>query len=640
MWLFLLKFCLLSLFSKFITLQNEVGGVSSSVDQDDQVVKFLRKAEQPIQWKSAEIIRLMEPNVKPIIRRMEPQNFESDEREDVMLVIPVERYTEEGRDVKWEQIGNLNMWKWLTIEQVYMLNKLYKTTDDVALVLEKTYAQLLMTDGGLREMAVQSFRETCKELLRTILGDRNYELIADLYNLGRTGEEIKEKLNQFYVQLSEMNKKYADMIAPTCMLVYNIRQSPLMRFPRKINEDKLFVKQIHWFNREQETEIETMLAEGARNENLLAKILEYYENLDSLSQEKVSEELKQLCQNRMKQLFGTDAVEVLKSMNKELTFAELLVNKFTQLISNLTNENQRNEADQLGIFCQKIYATESFDLSELTSWLSPDQKNELSNLIQDHDISDDAVYARIFEFYEKAEHKKKMDAKRIIESGCKQFVRRMFGTKIAAKLEEHRLDSNFTAQMLSAELATYAAEIKDKKNRIKAEKSIPICNWIYFGYKGDCFCNGHSFICGPFTHECLNCADNTFGVQCEKCLDGFDGSALMDGIGCMPIEKSNEFTECMCNKHSTECNENGECLSCLHNTTGSQCENCAEGFYGYATQGTAEDCIPCPCPDGGDCFINGDALIECRTCSNGTYGSRCELQLQPETAAGIREIIM
>ncbi|EJW88530.1 hypothetical protein WUBG_00569 [Wuchereria bancrofti] len=184
--------------------------------------------------------------------------------------------------------------------------------------------------------------------------------------------------------------------------------------------------------------------------------------------------------------------------------------------------------------------------------------------------------------------------------------------------------------MLSAELARYAAEIKDKKNRIKAEKSIPICNRIYFGYKGDCFCNGHSSVCDPFTHECLNCADNTYGIQCEKCLDGFEGNALIGEIGCLSVEKSNEFTECFCNNHSTECDGNGECFSCLHNTTGNQCENCAEGFYGDATQGTAEDCIPCPCPDGGDCFINGDALVECRTCPNGTYGSTCELQLQPE----------
>ncbi|VDK77897.1 unnamed protein product [Litomosoides sigmodontis] len=636
--LFLLKFSFLCFLPIFTTLRNEIGRVSL-VGQDDHVAKFLTEDGQPIPWKSATVIRLLKQNVKPTVQRLTRQNFESDEREDVVLTIPVERNSEERTDVEWTQIGNLNMWKWLTAEHAYKLSNLYKTTGDLALLLEKAYVQLLLTDGALREMAMRSFRETCRELLRAILGDENYELVANLYKSGQRGKEITERLNEFYVQLSDMNKKYADMIAPTCMSVYDIYQLPSGRYRRSVAEDTLFIKEIHWLTKEQETEIETMLAEGAKNESLLAKILEYYEKLDSSSQEKVSDELKQLCQNQVKKLFGSDAREIVRSEHKKLTSAESLMSTFTELVGNLTNENKRTEADQVRIFCQKIYASESFDLSELTSWLSPDQKVELGHLIRDHEVSDDAVYARIFEFYEAAEDKKKMDAQRIIESGCRRFVGRMFGTEIAAKLEEHRLDGNFTAQMLSAELATYAAEIKDPKNRVKAEKSIPICNRIYFGYKGDCFCNGHSSTCGPFTHECLDCADNTFGVQCEKCLDGFDGSALMGGIGCVATGESGEFTGCMCNKHSTECNENGECFSCLHNTTGNHCEKCAEGFYGDATHGTEEDCIPCPCPNGGDCFINGDALVECRTCTNGTYGSTCELQMEPETTTRITETV-
>lgn len=86
----------------------------------------------------------------------------------------------------------------------------------------------------------------------------------------------------------------------------------------------------------------------------------------------VFRELKQLCQNQAKQLFGNAALEAFKSIHKELTFTDL-INKFPQLAGNLTNENQRIEADQLNIFCRKIYGIESFDLSELTSWLSSDQ---------------------------------------------------------------------------------------------------------------------------------------------------------------------------------------------------------------------------------------------------------------------------
>lgn len=36
--------------------------------------------------------------------------------------------------------------------------------------------------------------------------------------------------------------------------------------------------------------------------------------------------------------------------------------------------------------------------------------------------------------------------------------------------------------------------------------------------------------------------------------------------------------------------------SCLHNTQGELCEQCAPGFFGDPTVGTPEDCQPCACP--------------------------------------------
>lgn len=48
---------------------------------------------------------------------------------------------------------------------------------------------------------------------------------------------------------------------------------------------------------------------------------------------------------------------------------------------------------------------------------------------------------------------------------------------------------------------------------------------LYLGLCEPCNCHGHSDECDPETGTCENCRDNTFGEQCEECLDGYSGNA-------------------------------------------------------------------------------------------------------------------
>ncbi|XP_017260379.1 laminin subunit gamma-1, partial [Kryptolebias marmoratus] len=69
----------------------------------------------------------------------------------------------------------------------------------------------------------------------------------------------------------------------------------------------------------------------------------------------------------------------------------------------------------------------------------------------------------------------------------------------------------------------------------------------------------------------------------------------------------------------------GAC-DCQDNTGGLSCERCKDGFYGDASQGTPDDCQPCPCPSGATCaVVPRTREVVCTNCPGGTTGKRCEL---------------
>ncbi|XP_039177406.1 multiple epidermal growth factor-like domains protein 9 [Crotalus tigris] len=141
-----------------------------------------------------------------------------------------------------------------------------------------------------------------------------------------------------------------------------------------------------------------------------------------------------------------------------------------------------------------------------------------------------------------------------------------------------------------------------------------------------CQCNNHSLQCDPLTGACLNCHGNTEGTHCENCKGQFyrNHSQLHECLRCpcstefssgscqiKPGQQTPTCDQCrpgyvgpLCNQCDNgyyssdsvclkcQCNGNvdpalsprvcradtGECLSCLHHTTGPHCEKCQEGY--------------------------------------------------------------
>uniref|UniRef100_A0A915CAU9 Polyprotein allergen nematode domain-containing protein n=1 Tax=Parascaris univalens TaxID=6257 RepID=A0A915CAU9_PARUN len=424
------------------------------------------------------------------------------------------------------------------------------------MLLEKANAYLQRLDGRTRRQKTEQVIALCARLADRIFGDEKTLGFRGKHQVGATDIDIERRLGEAISKLEKKYKQANDQVASTCRLVFGFRN----RFSREINNAFLNETYLYWLNVNETDEIERMRDTGASEPELLVKLSDFYSRLNSTMQRNVSAELMPFCNEYVKRVVGEEGFKELRSVHEESMSIEQLTKKYTELIDALSSEQQRVNAERVGLFCKKIYRLTKFDSTYLTTWLTAEEKRELQYMIQDPDINDQAVYDRLLEFYKSTEGEKRNDAKEIIESGCKWFISHMLGEDIADRIEDQRQSGNFSAQMLSATLAKHVSEIENEKQRIKTQKTLRICERIYLGYAGDCFCNGHSSICDSLTHFCVGCEDNTDGIECENCAAGYVGSGLLGAEGCFEMNYNNSSTICNCQGDSSHCDESGHCL--------------------------------------------------------------------------------
>ncbi|XP_015210519.2 laminin subunit gamma-2 isoform X1 [Lepisosteus oculatus] len=142
---------------------------------------------------------------------------------------------------------------------------------------------------------------------------------------------------------------------------------------------------------------------------------------------------------------------------------------------------------------------------------------------------------------------------------------------------------------------------------------------------------GSSCSVNPSTLEvkCDQCPAGITGPRCDVCEDGFYGDP--QGLNRLP----RPCQRCQCNGHIDlnavgNCNRlTGECLKCIHNTTGFYCEHCLEGFYRspYLVDPT-QTCSPCNCNPLGSLSNRCNNIGQC-SCREGFEGLKCERSACP-----------
>ncbi|KAG7222915.1 hypothetical protein INR49_015981 [Caranx melampygus] len=129
-----------------------------------------------------------------------------------------------------------------------------------------------------------------------------------------------------------------------------------------------------------------------------------------------------------------------------------------------------------------------------------------------------------------------------------------------------------------------------------------------------------SLAAGSLGPQCNHCPTGSTGPRCDVCQEGFFGDpAGLTGPRrpCKP---------CECNGHvdvsvAGNCDRNtGECLKCLNNTKGWNCETCLRGFYHSRA---TDACKPCDCDILGSESRQCDDSGHCR-CRPGFEGLKCQ----------------
>ncbi|XP_077022718.1 laminin subunit beta-4 isoform X2 [Tamandua tetradactyla] len=152
----------------------------------------------------------------------------------------------------------------------------------------------------------------------------------------------------------------------------------------------------------------------------------------------------------------------------------------------------------------------------------------------------------------------------------------------------------------------------------------------YFGFPNcrPCPCNGFAELCDPETGSCFNCGGFTAGENCERCINGYYGNPSL-GQSCHPcpcpdVPSSNQYFahSCYQNPWSSDV-----ICSCLHGYAGIHCGECSSGFYGNPRISGAP-CRPCACNnniDVTDPESCSQVTGECLRCLHNTEGPNCQL---------------
>ena len=140
-----------------------------------------------------------------------------------------------------------------------------------------------------------------------------------------------------------------------------------------------------------------------------------------------------------------------------------------------------------------------------------------------------------------------------------------------------------------------------------------------------CYCYGLAYTCDPVDNTCMNCRNNTKGIHCTECDDGYYWDLNSDS--CKPCECPGQIYSTQWFAASCRRGVSGvgfECLNCKEGFEGERCQECQDGYHGNPLYQNGT-CRLCQCTNNSASGINTcDSITAQCHCDDGYTGRECE----------------
>ncbi|VDN04221.1 unnamed protein product [Thelazia callipaeda] len=148
-----------------------------------------------------------------------------------------------------------------------------------------------------------------------------------------------------------------------------------------------------------------------------------------------------------------------------------------------------------------------------------------------------------------------------------------------------------------------------------------------------CQCNDHASVCDQQNGACIECRDLTDGYYCDRCKDGYYGDPRLGiNLPCKPcpcpgsLDSGFQHAD-TCYLRTSEFSETPDVIcNCREGYIGERCSSCALNYWGNPNE-LGGSCEPCDCNGNIDVTVEGscDAVTgDCIKCLHNTEGVQCE----------------